>query len=226
MCCVRCDKRSDKDYNFYYDPDNKKIFSIMCSKECHDEHSTTVQCCMCPKRTPVPHTHVAGKDPVTGEVNHVICSQACVEKFGDEKDGIHRVFLCSRCDAKSDRKCNLLITSNQVMRTNIIFVHCSKKCLEVTRDEEDGENLSYTPKYESGRCCAKCSTISEKDKFNVCARCKEVHYCSRKCQVAHWPAHKANCKESHKKKVSGSEDEKRDTNAKDNEESRVIEEVD
>lgn len=28
-----------------------------------------------------------------------------------------------------------------------------------------------------------------------CANCKEVFFCSKKCQVTHWPAHKANCKQ-------------------------------
>jgi hypothetical protein len=26
-----------------------------------------------------------------------------------------------------------------------------------------------------------------------CGRCKRVHYCSRVCQAAHWPAHKQEC---------------------------------
>ena len=28
-----------------------------------------------------------------------------------------------------------------------------------------------------------------------CARCKQVHYCNRECQRAHWKTHKPNCKE-------------------------------
>jgi hypothetical protein len=27
-----------------------------------------------------------------------------------------------------------------------------------------------------------------------CTGCKEVRYCGQECQLAHWPAHKADCK--------------------------------
>jgi hypothetical protein len=27
-----------------------------------------------------------------------------------------------------------------------------------------------------------------------CTGCKQVRYCGQQCQLAHWPAHKANCK--------------------------------
>jgi hypothetical protein len=27
-----------------------------------------------------------------------------------------------------------------------------------------------------------------------CSRCKQVRYCGRECQLAHWKAHKADCK--------------------------------
>ncbi|KDR82502.1 hypothetical protein GALMADRAFT_237826 [Galerina marginata CBS 339.88] len=30
-------------------------------------------------------------------------------------------------------------------------------------------------------------------KFHVCAKCKEIPYCSRECQKAHWPRHKITC---------------------------------
>jgi hypothetical protein len=32
-------------------------------------------------------------------------------------------------------------------------------------------------------------------KLSVCASCNSVSYCCRDCQVAHWPEHKAQCKE-------------------------------
>jgi zinc finger MYND domain-containing protein 10 len=42
--------------------------------------------------------------------------------------------------------------------------------------------------------CAKCT----KEAFKRCSKCKGVWYCSRDCQVGHWPEHKAKCNEKAK----------------------------
>ena len=51
------------------------------------------------------------------------------------------------------------------------------------------------------RFCAKCNTFA--GKLQKCAKCKQVSYCSRECQVGHWPEHKLACckKEEKKRKV-------------------------
>ena len=38
-----------------------------------------------------------------------------------------------------------------------------------------------------------------------CAGCLEVFFCSSNCQVAHWPAHKADCKRRVEAKLSKGE---------------------
>ena len=40
--------------------------------------------------------------------------------------------------------------------------------------------------------CAFCGTAS----FETCTNCMATHYCSRACQLKHWPVHKIPCKES------------------------------
>jgi hypothetical protein len=35
-----------------------------------------------------------------------------------------------------------------------------------------------------------CAACGMERASNVCSKCKEARYCSRECQVAHWPAHK------------------------------------
>lgn len=42
------------------------------------------------------------------------------------------------------------------------------------------------------RLCVVCDATG---KVRHCARCKAVYYCSKECQVAHWPEHKAMCEQ-------------------------------
>jgi hypothetical protein len=46
----------------------------------------------------------------------------------------------------------------------------------------------------AGLICGRweCSMLSHKDK--VCGKCKDISYCSQKCQLSDWPSHKGRCK--------------------------------
>lgn len=43
--------------------------------------------------------------------------------------------------------------------------------------------------------CAHCGCIRDRriGHAKVCSRCRSERYCSRECQVAHWPIHKQTC---------------------------------
>jgi len=43
--------------------------------------------------------------------------------------------------------------------------------------------------------CFFCDEEMERAVLSVCSRCMVSQYCSRECQVAHWPVHKSNCDE-------------------------------
>lgn len=43
------------------------------------------------------------------------------------------------------------------------------------------------------KCFKTCEDLSRK--LRVCSKCKFAKYCSRECQVAHWPMYKEECKE-------------------------------
>jgi len=40
-------------------------------------------------------------------------------------------------------------------------------------------------------CC-----LNEVEGSSRCSKCRTALYCSRECQVKHWPAHKSNCHDS------------------------------
>ena len=42
--------------------------------------------------------------------------------------------------------------------------------------------------------CANCTKVQPTDiKFLVCGKCKNIHYCSKECQVYNWKLHKVVC---------------------------------
>ena len=46
-------------------------------------------------------------------------------------------------------------------------------------------------KGEANQFCSKCEQTAEK--LKLCGACRNVSYCSVKCQKAHWPIHKIVC---------------------------------
>ncbi|THV07107.1 hypothetical protein K435DRAFT_848446 [Dendrothele bispora CBS 962.96] len=56
---------------------------------------------------------------------------------------------------------------------------------------EDLQNLVLdTP----GLSCSQCGKAQEKESFSRCSKCHSTYYCSRECQVEHWPIHKSVCR--------------------------------
>ncbi|TFK38289.1 hypothetical protein BDQ12DRAFT_127510 [Crucibulum laeve] len=52
----------------------------------------------------------------------------------------------------------------------------------------EDQSLQNSPK------CTKCSKPeSDEVRLMSCARCRQLHYCSKQCQVADWKRHKADC---------------------------------
>jgi hypothetical protein len=52
--------------------------------------------------------------------------------------------------------------------------------------------------------CAQCdSPAAPGEKLVHCAACRQICYCGRQCQQAHWSSHKASC--LHRKKVDALE---------------------
>jgi len=48
---------------------------------------------------------------------------------------------------------------------------------------------------ERGAECFRCKKMTNRETLKACSRCKYAQYCSKECQVADWPSHKAICKQ-------------------------------
>ena len=65
------------------------------------------------------------------------------------------------------------------------------------------------------RRCAQCdSPAAPGEKLVRCAVCKQICFCDRQCQQAHWSSHKAPCLQSRNKKADALEQKKPSSGAK------------
>jgi hypothetical protein len=72
---------------------------------------------------------------------------------------------------------------------------CAKAATDDANDDFDRMLAEVTAADLRRRThCAKpgCDGAGKK----TCADCLKVYYCTRQCQLAHWPAHKAECRQS------------------------------
>ena len=63
---------------------------------------------------------------------------------------------------------------------------------EEEEEEEEEARSKAAREAVTNPPCAFCGKAS----FETCTNCMATHYCSKACQVKHWPVHKIPCKES------------------------------
>jgi hypothetical protein len=69
-----------------------------------------------------------------------------------------------------------------------------KKCSNSNDDDDDNLNNdshSHSKKKKNCLCCLK-----EVEGSSRCSQCRTALYCSRECQLKHWPVHKNICQDS------------------------------
>ena len=67
----------------------------------------------------------------------------------------------------------------------------AKKCSNSNDDDDNLNNDSHSKKRKNCLCCLK-----EVEGSSRCSQCRTALYCSRECQLKHWPVHKNICQDS------------------------------
>lgn len=204
--CLVCGGSFYHKHNFLLDPSRPTHIMVTCSPECRKECEYLSTCFVCARRMERYHTMIVGKTsdhPVyKGEI--YICSRDCEEKMNI--GNINEKLSCTICSNPSNKKFNVSYLGPDGRR--FIATTCSLRCANSARKipNANPEELSV------GMNCAKCLNKQQgKDKYKTCSICRQVNYCSKECQVAHWPTHKAGCKkgEDKRNREGGSEGDKK-----------------
>jgi len=97
------------------------------------------------------------------------------------------------------------IETGKVSLSMFLLPVCSKEACRVQCEQLFSSCLNQDARAEGVRAahpnprivqhCGQCSQVEEgRERFQQCARCKVKYYCSRECQVAHWPVNKKGCR--------------------------------
>ena len=118
---------------------------------------------------------------------------------------------CVKCGAEGGPRKKMVpcVKCNKV-------VYCSMQCLKSDADQHQkschpvpfydtsggeaitlgADDLQYmqAERENAGMMCANCDAMAKNMHFMKCAACRRVAYCSKECQIKHWPVHKTVCK--------------------------------
>jgi hypothetical protein len=85
-----------------------------------------------------------------------------------------------------------LLKNGANAQASLLLEYGTCTAADVSRSKEFGGSAEQTAYLEARTHCANpgCSGAGLKK----CANCLQVFFCSKNCQVAAWPAHKADCK--------------------------------
>ena len=110
--------------------------------------------------------------------------------FENYDGGAANSFLCNRVVASKMRdihlggSCQTLPSKRDLLKFYRKRIACS--CLK-------GMHLEARKTLPKLGKCYHCKLVKERAMLMVCGTCGVAQYCSRKCQMAHWPSHKCDC---------------------------------
>lgn len=131
---------------------------------------------------PMPQRRCAARECGTlfthGMRYEISCTDVCFDNGGSLSVTALRCMGNARCDESIKRDMVVLLQTLGRRETT---------SAEVVVNPGEGDFKRPV----SLRQCAECDAANAAFR---CARCRSISYCSRACQMAHWPAHKRQCK--------------------------------
>lgn len=191
LTCVYCTEPCDRKYDLILDPSKPKHITFACSEKCRKDYIATLTCLVCSKIAESFNLTLRGRSPKNhaDRIYFSVCSEECEKKM--EISNLHEGMLCDLCPSRSNKKFDVG-SSGTYLSNRTITVHCSEECASKTaasmRDWSSDTNAVI------GKSCIKCHSFKAPEKHRLCSRCKGVYYCSKECQISHWPVHKKECR--------------------------------
>ena len=101
----------------------------------------------------------------------------------------------SECDDIDSVGCNSEMESDTSdFQMNSPELRVLKQFAQTAQLDSDDDNSTSDNEQDLFCFCSNCSKRGAETDLKRCSECKLVKYCSRNCQVAHWPMHKLGCK--------------------------------
>lgn len=151
------------------------------------EEDATLTCLSCNKKCAVPYRmYSSGHETDTFCKVIIFCSKECHSAREKDVSEFENNALCLVCKEKSNPDFKLDFDSR------ISYYFCRyKHMMSYMEKDFKKHNLGDVNVF-----CSFCSKVMKRaDKeHKKCGRCEMEIYCSKGCQVAHWPEHKKNCK--------------------------------
>jgi len=111
----------------------------------------------------------------------------------------HKCLACaktmtvSRINDMYHAKCNVPLSDGRALVHFTWLKFCSVDCRRTWHNRLSKLDAALANTYVE--CCAACKTSTyERPLLDVCTRCRQVVYCSQKCQQAAWREHKKSCR--------------------------------
>ncbi|XP_060531559.1 zinc finger MYND domain-containing protein 10 [Cylas formicarius] len=124
------------------------------------------------------------------ELKNWLCRVSCLQEYAPP---IKPVFVEAILEIKEKilQECQSKWKSIAKKQALIIFTNNKEKIQQTAKMLTEAYNTDFMEKFEvnESQTCVQCN----KTAVQRCSRCKKCWYCSRRCQVNHWPQHKENC---------------------------------
>ena len=120
------------------------------------------------------------------------------------KDGIATTRVDERLlalEARMEARMQSYVKRLEASEMEVFRLKARVRELEGAAGAEANDGASDSCAADLPRACSHCGKSADEvkregGKLRLCARCNDLatRYCCRECQVAHWPAHKVNCR--------------------------------